>query len=525
VAYADDRVGEETPGDTLGAQAAEDVRTVAKGGAVQIAGQLSQRGLSTLFIAVATRVLSTAGYGIYRQVAQLLAVAGQLGLAGFNYASMRFIARARAQGAPGGVRGAVRVGLSGTAIASTLVVGAVLLFAEPLARAFADEGADLDALSDYFRLGAAYVPLFAFMQVLRYCTQAYKTMVPSVVAGNIVQPAARFVLGIGALAAGMAIAGAVASLALSMAVGAAVAAFYYRRMLDDEERRARPRAQTGPMVRFAIPQAGASMLGIQTLGLGVIVLGLYSRNFEVGVFAIALALQGPGTVFLGGIVNIWAPVVSDLYDQNAIERLGALYQTITRWVVTFSFPVFAALILEPDLFTPILAPPGGADAAAPVVAVLAIGNIFYTGSGPTGYVISMSGRPTVNLINSVVAVALYFALGYAVVPEHGALGMAIVDAAVTALINSVRVLQAWFLVGVHPFGRSFLKPVLATLAGAGVLLAWRVVPGDSIPLEIAGVVLGAIVYLVVLRALGMDPEERHLWTEIRKRMPGRIRYR
>jgi O-antigen/teichoic acid export membrane protein len=523
VADSEDFLGPDAEGGQdapLSKQAAGDVRTVAKGGAVQIAGQLSQRGLASVYAAVATRVIGLGGYGLYREVAQVLTIAGQLGLAGFNYASMRFIARARAKKDHSSVRGTARVGLTGAAVASAIVVTLLVIFADPIAEAFADKE-DPDTLATYFRLGSLYVPLFAFMQVFRYCTQAYKTMVPSVVAGNIVQPLARFVLGVAAFALGFEVAGAVGSLVISMAVGMVAAAYLFQRILTENERAAKPKTNTGEMVRFALPQAGASLLGIQTLGLGIIILGLVGDKVQTGAFAVALSLQGPGTVFLGGIVNVWAPVVSDLYDRHAIDRLGSLYQTITRWVATFSFPVFAALILEPDLFARIFVPANRVDEVAPVIAILAIGNIFYTGTGPTGYVISMTGRPGVNFINSIVSVALYVGLGLWIVPEHGAIGMAWIDTGVTVFINSARVVEAYFLVGVQPYGRTFFKPVVGTLAGAAVLLAWRLVPGDSIPLEIAGVALGGLVYLLVLRLFGTDPEERHVWEQIRTRMPWR----
>ena len=506
---------------SLGAEAADDVATVARGGVVQIAGQISQRGLAWIFTSVASRVLGTAGYGVYRQVSQVLTIASQLGLAGFNYASMRFISRARASGDHGGVRGAARFGVAAAGVGSFIALGALLLLAEPFARAFGDEGTDIDELAYLFRLGAAYIPLFCLMQVMRYSTQAYRTMVPSVVSGNIIQPVARFLLALGAFGLGFEVAGAISSLVISIGIGALAAALYFRRMLTAEELAAAPHVDRGAMVRFALPQGGASMLGVQTLGIGIIILGLYGSDFEVGVFGIALALQGPGSLFLGGIVNIWAPMVSDLYDRNAIDRLGSLYKTITRWVATFSFPVFAAIILEPDLFAAILAKPAGAAAAAPVAAILAAGNLFYTGTGPTGYVISMSGRPGINLINSVLAVALYVVLGVAVAEEHGAIGIAIVDACVTALINSVRVLQAWYFVGVQPFGKSFLKPLVATLGGAAILLTWRLIPGDSPALEMAGIAVAGVGYLVMLRAFGLDPEERYVWQMIAKKMPWR----
>jgi O-antigen/teichoic acid export membrane protein len=298
------------------------------------------------------------------------------------------------------------------------------------------------------------------------------------------------------------------------------AGWYLRRMLTTEERRAPVVTEYGPMTRFALPQAGASLLGVQSIGLGVLVLGAFGSTGDVGLFAIALSLQGPGTVFLSGIVNIWAPVVSDLHEKGEIERLGSLYQTINRWVATFSFPVFAALLIVPELFVSLFAGPEGSGAES-VVQILVIGNLFYTGTGPTGYVISMTGRPGLNFVNSIVSVVLYVALGAWLVPMDGplggAVGMAITDAFVTALINTARVIQAKVLVGVQPFGRTFYKPVVATLAGAAVLGMVKLVFGTSIPSELAGLVVAGIVYFVALRAMGLDAEERLVINRVRQR--------
>lgn len=509
---------EPTEKGSLSPEAAGDVRTVARGGAVQIIGQVSQRGLSFLFSAVAARILGPAGFGLYSQIARVLAIGGQLGLAGFNYAAMRFITRARTNKDYGGVKGAARIGLWGTTVASALVLMALVALAAPIAAAFSrgDEASNADEFATLIRIGAVYVPAFAYMQVLRYCTQAYKTMVPSVISGNIVQPAARFVLGVAFLLAGIEVAGAVATLSASMAVGAISALWYWRRMLSAQEREASPRASAAEMVRFALPQAGSSLLGIQSLGLGIIVLGILSDNRAVGLFAVALALQGPGGVFLSGLVNIWAPVVSDLYEKGEIARLDSLYKTITRWVVTFSFPVYGALIVEPELFVTIY---GGSQVldAAPLVAIVALGNLFYSGTGPTGYVLSMTGRPGVNFANSVVAVALYALGGVLFVPDHGLVAMAWVDAGVTALINSTRVIEAKLLVGVQPFGRSTLKPVGAALAGMVVLFLWKLLPLEGLGAQLTGVSLAGLVYALVLWIMGLDAEERFVWERIRSR--------
>ncbi len=499
----------------LSREARGDVSTIAKGGAVQVIGQISQRSVAFFFGAVFVRLLGSAGYGLYRQVFQILSNLAQLGLAGFNYASMRYITLARGRKDPGGVKGAARVGIYGSLISSALVVIALLIFARPIASAFAEPGAKETELVRYLRIGAIYVPLFALLQVLRYCTQAYKTMVPSVIAGNIVQPIARFVFGVALLVAGFEVVGAIVSLLLSMVVALVLVSFYFYRLMSEAERTTSPSAPVGEMVRFALPQGGSSLLGVQALGLGILILGITSSDRDVGLFAIALSLQGPGNVFLGGIVNIWQPVVSDLHGKGEMARLGSLYKTINRWIATFSYPVFVALILEPDVFVRFYGPK--ASGAETIVAILAVGNLFYTGTGPTGFLISMTGHPGVNLMNSVAAVIVYLGLGFWLVPDHGLIAMAWIDVGVTAAVNSARVFQAYRLLGIQPFGRSFLKPVGASLIAGAIVLSWRLVPGSGLLIDVAGLCLGTVGYLVSLRVMGLDEEEAFVFDRIKAR--------
>lgn len=500
----------------LSTEAAADIGVVAKGGAIQLVGQVSERLLSFLFQVVFVRLLDAATYGVYRQVQQILTNSSQVGLAGFNYAGMRFITKARAEGDHAAVKGTIRIAVGASALLSLVVFAALLIFAPQIGALFGESPRQDADLARYIRLGALFVPLYALLQVLRYCTQAYKTMVPSVIAGNIVRSGVRFTLGVAVLLAGFEVAGAIVTLTISAAIAAAVAAWFLHRMLTAEERAAAPGAEAGPVVRFALPQAGASLLGIQTLGLGILILGHLSSDRDVGLFAIALSLQGLGNVFLGGIVNIWAPVVSDLHSKGEMARLGSLYKTINRWIATFSLPFLAVLALEPDVFMDVFFGPK-AQGAAPIIVLLAIGNVFYTGTGPTGYLISMTGHPGVNFANSAISVAAYIGLGFWIVPEHGAVGMAAVDLGVTAFINTLRVVEAKILVGLQPFGKNFLKPVIATLAGGVVLFASRPLTDDNTFLEVAAIAVAAFTYLMALKVQGLDEEELLVWRRIRNR--------
>jgi len=500
----------------LSRQAADDVSTVAKGAATQVVGQITARSVLFFFTIAAANLLNASSFGRYRKVSQVLGVAAQLGLAGFNFAALRFISRARAIGDHGGVRGAARTAIAGASIASVAVGLLMLIGADLLAAQFTQTSEGADDFARLIRIGVLYIPALALMQVLRYCTQAYKTMVPSVIVGDVVQPLVRAIVGVAVLAAGFGVAGAVGSLVFSMAVGAALGARYYMRMLTAEERAAPPRAQLPEMVRFALPQAGSSLLGIRSLGLGILMLGVLGTDRDVALFAVALALQGPGDLALSGMLDIWAPVVSDLHSRGDIARLDSLYKTITRWIATFSLPVYAALMIKPDLFVKFFG--SGYPDAATVVAILAVGNACHSVMGPAVFVLSMTGRPGVNFVISFGAVLLYLGLGIAVVPEHGIIGMALVDTVVTVTVNVVRTIVAHSLVRIQPFGRSLLKPVAATMVGAAVLLTWTGVVADSIVLDSAGLVVASAIYLGTLRILGLDSEERHVWELIKQRV-------
>ncbi|CAN5494972.1 polysaccharide biosynthesis C-terminal domain-containing protein [soil metagenome] len=504
------------PGDLFD-ETAGDLRSLAKGGALQIAGQFTSRGLAFVFIAVVSRLLGPAGYGQYRQVAQILNIGGMIAPGGFNYGAVRFITKARAQKDHPGVRGAAHVAMAGALAVSLLEFGIILVAAEPLARAFGDSQTGIDEIGDLLRLGAAFVPFFALMQVLRYCTLAYKTMVPSVISNNIVLPVSRFVIGATAVILGFGLAGAVVGLVASAILGMLVAAWFYRRMLTLAERKAKPRHAVGPMIRFAIPQAGVGIFSVQSLGLGIIILGILGTDRDVGLFGIALSLQGAGTVFLTGIVAIWAPIVTDLYERNELAQLESLYRTVNRWIATFSFPIFAALILEPDFFVGVLAGSRAVDAAS-LVAILAVGNLIFVGTGPSSLLLSMTGRPGINFANSIVAVAAYVVLGLLLVPAYGAIGIALVDALVTGAVNIVRVIQGKLLIGIHPFGRSFMKPVVATGAASAVVLLLGFAFGEQPALEAFAMAAGGLVYLVVLWRMGIDAEERHVYERIKKRI-------
>ncbi|HEU4488333.1 MAG TPA: polysaccharide biosynthesis C-terminal domain-containing protein, partial [Actinomycetota bacterium] len=143
-------------------------------------------------------------------------------------------------------------------------------------------------------------------------------------------------------------------------------------------------------------------------------------------------------------------------------------------------------------------------------------------TGPASTLLSMTGRPALNFFNSFFAVVAYIGLGIWLVPTHGALGMAIVDSAVTLAVNAARALQVRMILGLRPFGKTFLKPLLAfAAASASALLLGLVLP-NSVLFELARLATFGLIYLATLKVLGIDPEERHVYDAFKDRMLKRV---
>jgi O-antigen/teichoic acid export membrane protein len=503
---------------------AADLRVMVKGSAVQFAGFGINRFASLAFVAVAVRFLSPAGYGLYRQVAQLLQMIGNMGPGGFDVAGLRWIAKARASNDPGGVRGAARVAFTGATLVSLSLGLAVFLAAAWIARGFADTPADVEPMVELLHLGAAFIPLYALMQVVRFACQGFKTNIPSVVAGNVVQPLSLVVVSLGGLALGWGVRGLIIGLMASAALGLVTALWFFHRIRSRDEKMAPAGNPIGPMVRFAIPQWGVTLFRIGGLGPHLVLLGLLSSDLDVGLFAIGNSLQGLALIFPQAILSLWAPMVADLHERGDMDRLGALYQTVTRWMASFSFLFIAALIIQPEFFVRVLAGSEAADAAL-LTSILALGTLFTVATGPCGSVITMTGYPVVNLANSVAGMGLYIGAALWLAPRYGALGMAGIDAGMSFLLNLARVLEAKYLAGIQPYSRTFLKPIGATLASSAVLLGWRFLPWEGLLWVVPGLLLACVVHFGVLWAGGIDPEDRFVWertvAKLRSARPGR----
>ncbi|HZN13557.1 MAG TPA: flippase [Acidimicrobiales bacterium] len=472
---------------------------VARGGGLNLAGAAFNQALRFGITLLLARLVGQSDVGRYFQAFAFLALLGLLALSGFRGALTRFVAVHRADGDDAALRGTLRLGLALPTIGAA-VLGLAL---------FAASGwIGRDALNDAamvfpLRIVSLALPATAFTDAALAATQGYRTMTPYALVNLVFEPAFRVVLTLGFLAADWGLKGAMVALLITNCAAAVLAGGWLRRLTGRIT--AAPAYKWRELFAFSTVSWLASLASTGLVWADTIILGVYRPAREVGAYQVATRLTVLATIVLLPIATSFAPQIADLYRRGNLERLARLYAVVTSWTLRLSLPGFIVLVIFPR---PLLHVFGrGFAGAATVTVILAVGQMFDVATGPTGYMLVMSGRPYLTMANNVFALVINISMNVWLIPRHGIRGAAVAWAVSLALINIAKVVQVWVTMRMHAFDAGFAKGCLAgALAFAPGVLVHAAMPG--FPGVMVGAVAILIVYVGALLALGLRDEDR-----------------
>ncbi len=498
------------PDDGAAEESERAILGVARGGALNIGGQLCSQisfFLITLFLA---RSLGRADVGVYAQGFAFLVLLGLLSLSGFRAGLTRYVAVHLAERDWGALRGTVRLGLGLSAVSSVLLGALLFALSSLLATSvFGDHNVGVA-----LRFVALTLPASVFIDAALSATQGFKTMKAYAVVGLIFEPALRLALTVGALAAGWGLHGALEALVASNYVGAALAAIALRRLMRGPT--ATPRYQVRELFVFSTVSWMASLASAGLIWADTILLGAFKTSTDVGVYQVATRMVMLAAFVMTPVNAAFAPQIADLYQRHRIKSLHHTYVAATSWILRLSLPAFALCVVMPNEMLSMFG--RRFEAGATVVVVLALGKLVDSATGPCGLMLNMSGRPGLSLIDNVFVLATNVGLNIWLIPRHGIVGSAYAWAISLALVNVLRVVQVKKVLGVFPFGMGEAKALVAALAAGLVGLGvhqWR--NDISVGTLVVGALTLGVTYLAVVAALGITKDDRLVWDALRGR--------
>jgi O-antigen/teichoic acid export membrane protein len=142
-----------------------------------------------------------------------------------------------------------------------------------------------------------------------------------------------------------------------------------------------------------------------------------------------------------------------------------------------------------------------------------------------GFVIMMTGRTVINLVNNVIVFIMIVVLNSLLIPKFGLLGAAASLAIALGLVNIIRLVEVYLILKIHPYRVAYYKPFLAGALAAAASWAlkhfWGPGVGSPLPRLAAHSSIIALVYLLALLGFGINEEEKLIWRRVRGKLTGR----
>jgi O-antigen/teichoic acid export membrane protein len=366
------------------------------------------------------------------------------------------------------------------------------------------------------RILAWTVPLLGLQSLLASAIRARKAIKYTALIGAV-QAVSALALAILFMALGLGLRGVAISYLLSQVLGTFLAVLFYVRVVP---RHGRVRLYPiRAMLKFSVPLTLTKWIQFANERTEIIFLGLLPSAIYAGIYKIAWSLAGLETMLRLSLEDILAPFSSDLTHRKAIPQLDALYKTTAKWSFTWALLLASGYLLFGATLMGFIDPAYQVGTA--VLIALAFAQLVNEATGACGTILIMSGRSDLSLFNTAVLFGLSATLDWILIPIYGLAGAAFVGSLAIVLVNTLRVVEVWALLKIHPFAWSFLKPAVAAVAAvAAIGGAQLVLPSGGVAALLLYGLAFLCIYLAVILLLRLDADDLLILRAMYRRFSG-----
>ncbi len=479
------------------------IQGIARGGSANLAGSVVTAAAQFALTIVITRSLSGAQAGVFFSVTSLFLVAVTIANFGANTGLVYFLSRLRAGQDPWPRRTLLQVGFLPTSTLSVVLAVALFVLAEPLGQRIAPGSAGL--ATGFLQTLALVLPLASWENLAVSVSRGTGSMRPNVAVSLVGRPLGQLAGVASVLALGSS-ASLVWGWSLPYLPAAAAALWWMRRCLGRSPSAGPHRPRMGRPAflafwRFSVARALTSILQMAAQRLDIVLVAALSSPIDAALYTAATRFVVIGQMATNALMMATQPRMAGAIARGDLPDVREIYRTTTAWLVALSWPVYLFLIVFAGTLLEIFGQ--GYDRAAGALALVALAMLVSTAFGMVDTVLAMSGRQTLNLVNTTIGVALQLAIDVALIPHLGVLGAAVGWAVSIVVRNLLGLAMVHVTTGLTPFSRPALAAMALAVVGflAVPVVTAAVLPGGGwLAVLVAGFV-GAVLYAAGLRRL------------------------
>ncbi|MFC4407872.1 oligosaccharide flippase family protein [Haloarchaeobius iranensis] len=484
--------------------------TLAVGGAVLFGGMIIQLGLGFLGRAAIARELGQFDYGAVSLGRTLLVTATAVSLLGVNLGIGRHLPRlddVRKR------RGVVVSGIQLAIPASLVVTLAIVTQADRVATTvFGDP-----TVAPSLRVFGLAVPLAVMMKLAIGAAQGAQESVPKVVIRNVALPVSQ----LGFIVFALLIGGEAVSVSWAYFGSYLVAGtlgVYYLLRHSPLSLSSGSAGFHRDLLSFSLPLMLVSVMELVFEQLDTYIIWYYSNVETVGVYQAVYPLATLLTVVLISFRFIAMPVLSGLHEDNADDQMKALYQTVSKWILVATAPLFLAAVVFPEASIALTFGPkytGGAIA----LQILAVGFLTHAVLGLNGATLTAVGRTRAVFVANAIAAVVNLLLNFLLIPKYPLVGAAVATTAAYVLLNVGFSAYLYVVTRISPFTWDFARLGVMTTVLIGVWSPLSSLVRNEVGLLIPVLGLYGLVYFTLsVRYARISEAERRLVAQLETKL-------
>lgn len=487
-------------------------KKIAKGGGIAFAANTADKGVRFLLQILLARVLGASSYGLYLLGYSLTMIASQVSVLGLATGTVRFAALYKGVGDIKRVKGTLISTFAISTLASVVAGILLFLFSGRISQIF-----NMPQLSGVLRVFAFALPFYVFMIMAGYSARAFQAIKYEAAVRNVFHPIANIVFVSIFLLLGFRLLGVIYGFLISSAISAFFGLYLLTQIFPEIVSELKPSYEFKKLLRFSLPVFVVGFSYSILLETDKIMLGYFKASEDLGIYAAAANISQQGALIVYSFSCIFGPIVSDLHNRREFTELENLYKTLTRWVLSLSLPILIVMILFSKQIMGIFGPEFVSGWS--VLLVLSCGRliIYCMGSVLAGYMLPMSGKQDIEMVNTFVMAVLNIALNFWLIQIYGILGAAIATGISIAITDIMKITEVRILLGMQPYSRSYHKPFVACLAALLVTVLLPIIRISSFH-WILRLAIFFVVYFLILRCLGLEDEDVRVLRAVRKRL-------
>ena len=508
---------------------ANELEKVARGGAANLVGAAVNGVAGFLLVLVVTRLLDQSDAGTFFTLTSIFLILLAAVELGATTGLVKWIPHYLASGRERDLRQLLRTALIPVLLVSGLVAMLIWPLAPWLIGLLTHDGRGTRVGPDAFRVIALFLPLAACYDLLLAATRGFDRIRPTVLVERIGRVPGQLVLVLLAAVASHQVLAVSIGWAVPYLPGLLVAGWLSIRLLLLAERRARkreadaaaalaagaevaaPRRPPAPRTarRRALPTVtvefwrytwarGLSRIfQVALQRLDIVLISVLLTTREAAIYTAATRLVPVGLLGVVAVQQVLQPQLSKLLALEDLPAAQRIYRASTSWSMAVAWPIYcAAAVFAPAVLR--LFGEGYEDGAAAMIWV-SCAMLVAVACGAADLALLMSGRSTLSLWNTAVALAANVLLNLLLLPRIGITGAAIAWAVSILLTNLPPLIQVRRYVGLVPFSRGAALVAASTLTffGAGSYGVTRLF-GDSLAAMVLWLLVAGLLYLAVL---------------------------